>query len=77
MEVIRFVDSEMDNIELIAIIKMSNITNEMMDKLEKYIEEGYHDEKVDGFYAIAKNALEKTFGNDKYEIPPYSRIEMF
>lgn len=68
MEIIRFVDEEMDNIELIALIE-GNITNGQMDRLQNYITEGYENEDLDGFDAIAEYALKKTFGNNGYEIP--------
>ena len=68
MEIIRFVDEEMDNIELIALIK-GNITNGQMDRLQNHITEGYENEDLDGFDEIAEYALKKTFGNNGYEIP--------
>ena len=68
MEIIRFVDEEMDNIELIALIE-GDITNGQMDRLQIYITEGYENEDLDGFDAIVEYALKKTFGNNGYEIP--------
>ena len=75
MEIIRFVDEEMDNIELIALIE-GNITNGQMDRLQNYITEGYENEDLDGFDAIAEYALKKTFGNNGYEIPFSRRVVM-
>ena len=68
MEIIRFVDGEMDNIQLIATIK-GDITNGQMNRLQNYITEGYENEDLDGFDEIVEYALKKTFGHDGYEIP--------
>lgn len=45
-----------------------------MDRLQNYITEGYENEDLDGFDAIAEYALKKTFGNNGYEIPFNRRV---
>lgn len=75
MVLIKFTDTEDSDATVIAVVKNKPI-QEQLNTLDDCITNAYDNSNLDGFYNIIIDALNRTFGEENYEVPDLIEINV-